>query len=287
MKRPLISIITSTYNSAKTLNDTLVSVLNQTYSNIEYIIVDGASTDGTVEILKAQQEQFKNNNIRFKWISEPDTGIYNAWNKALKMIAGDWVVFIGSDDYFKNNTVFEEMLPFLNQSEENGCNYVYGKIEHVDKNEQLIEVAGKPWSLQKKRFTYTMNLGHSGCFHHKNLFTKHGNFDDSFKIVGDYEFLLREFKNPNNNAFFVDKSLIIMREGGVSASLDNRLTIVKENHKARKLNGITAFSKELFFWELRVRGIVFITKIFGVDFAAKAADFYRKVFLKKQKRWSV
>jgi glycosyltransferase involved in cell wall biosynthesis len=287
MKRPLISIITSTYNSAKTLNDTLVSVLNQTYSNIEYIIVDGASTDGTVEILKAQQQQFKNNNIRFKWISEPDTGIYNAWNKALKMIAGDWVVFIGSDDYFKNNTVFEEMLPFLNQSEENGCNYVYGKIEHVDKNEQLIEVAGKPWSLQKKRFTYTMNLGHSGCFHHKNLFTKHGNFDDSFKIVGDYEFLLREFKNPNNNAFFVDKSLIIMREGGVSASLDNRLTIVKENHKARKLNGITAFSKELFFWELRVRGIVFITKIFGVDFAAKAADFYRKVFLKKQKRWSV
>ena len=287
MKRPLISIITSTYNSAKTLNDTLVSVLNQTYSNIEYIIVDGASTDGTVEILKAQQQQFKNNNIRFKWISEPDTGIYNAWNKALKMIAGDWVVFIGSDDYFKNNTVFEEMLPFLNQSEENGCNYVYGKIEHVDKNEQLIEVAGKPWSLQKKRFTYTMNLGHSGCFHHKNLFTKHGNFDDSFKIVGDYEFLLREFKTPNNNAFFVDKSLIIMREGGVSASLDNRLTIVKENHKARKLNGITAFSKELFFWELRVRGIVFITKIFGVDFAAKAADFYRKVFLKKQKRWSV
>ncbi len=287
MKRPLISIITSTYNSAKTLNDTLVSVLNQTYSNIEYIIVDGASTDGTVEILKAQQQQFKNNNIRFKWISEPDTGIYNAWNKALKMIAGDWVVFIGSDDYFKNNTVFEEMLPFLNQSEENGCNYVYGKIEHVDKNEQLIEVAGKPWSLQKKRFTYTMNLGHSGCFHHKNLFTKHGNFDDSFKIVGDYEFLLREFKNPNNNAFFVDKSLIIMREGGVSASLDNRLTIVKENHKARKINGITAFSKELFFWELRVRGIVFITKIFGVDFAAKAADFYRKVFLKKQKRWSV
>ena len=132
-----------------------------------------------------------------------------------------------------------------------------------------------------------MNLGHSGCFHHKNLFTKHGNFDDSFKIVGDYEFLLREFKNPNNNAFFVDKSLIIMREGGVSASLDNRLTIVKENHKARKINGITAFSKELFFWELRVRGIVFITKIFGVDFAAKAADFYRKVFLKKQKRWSV
>lgn len=287
MKRPLISIITSTYNSAKTLNDTLVSVLNQTYSNIEYIIVDGASTDGTVEILKAQQQQFKNNNIRFKWISEPDTGIYNAWNKALKMIAGDWVVFIGSDDYFKNNTVFEEMLPFLNQSEENGCNYVYGKIEHVDKNEQLIEVVGKPWSLQKKRFTYTMNLGHSGCFHHKNLFTKHGNFDDSFKIVGDYEFLLREFKNPNNNAFFVDKSLIIMREGGVSASLDNRLTIVKENHKARKINGITAFSKELFFWELRVRGIVFITKIFGVDFAAKAADFYRKVFLKKQKRWSV
>ena len=287
MKKPLISIITSTYNSAETLNDTLDSVLNQTYNHIEYIIVDGASTDGTQEKIRQRESFFENKKISLQWFSEPDTGIYNAWNKALKKVSGDWVVFIGSDDYFKSNTIIEEMSPILKQSEERGCNYVYGKIEHINKNLELVEVAGKPWALQKLRFTYTMNIGHSGCFHHKDLFKVHGNFNDTFKIAGDYEFLLREFKNPNNEALFVDKSLLMMREGGVSASLSNRLTIVKENHKARKMNGITTFSKELFYWELRVRGIIFLSRVFGVNFAAKTADFYRKVFLKKQKRWSV
>ena len=79
----------------------------------------------------------------------------------------------------------------------------------------------------------------------------------------------------------------IMREGGVSASLDNRLIVIKENHKARKLNNISTFSKELFFWEIRVRGIFIIMKIFGNKSAAKLADSYRKIVLRKQKRWSV
>tara|TARA_R110002073_G_scaffold279026_1_gene443068 strand:+ start:345313 stop:346176 length:864 start_codon:yes stop_codon:yes gene_type:complete len=287
MRSPLISIITSTYNSEATLNDTIQSIVNQTYTNIEYIIVDGNSSDQTLSIVKASENIFSKRGITFNWISEPDNGIYDAWNKALKKVNGDWVVFIGSDDYFKNDTVFEDMIPYLNRSEKEKCNYVYGKIEHVNANNQLIETAGKPWSLQKKRFIYTMNLGHSGCFNHINLFKKHGNFNDSFKIAGDYEFLLREFVNPKNNAYFVDKSLIVMREGGVSGTLNNRLIIVKENHKARKLNGITSFSKELFFWEIRVRTIIIITNLFGERFAAKTADLYRKIFLGKQKRWSI
>ncbi len=285
--KPLISIITASYNSEKTLEDTINSIVNQTYKNIEYIIIDGDSSDNTLGIIKNSETKFEKSRIKFSWISESDTGIYNAWNKALKKINGEWVVFIGGDDYFKSNIIFEEMIPYLNESEQKECSYVYGKIEHVNANEEVIEVAGKPWSLQKKRFIYTMNLGHSGCFHHKSLFKKHGNFNDSFKIAGDYEFLLREFKNPDNNAFFVEKILITMREGGISASLKNRLTIVKENYKARKLNGITTFSRELFFWEIRVRVIIFLSKIFGHNFAAKAADFYRKIFFGKQKRWSV
>jgi len=285
--KPLISIITSTFNSAKTLNDTINSILYQTYVNIEYIVIDGNSTDNTVDILKSSTKLFEKQNINYQWISEPDKGIYNAWNKALKIINGDWVVFIGSDDYFKNNTIIEELIPFLSEALAQNSNYVYGKIEHINSNNELIEIAGRPWSLQKKRFTYTMNIGHSGCFHHTNLFKKHGNFNESFKIAGDYEFLLRELKEPNNNAFFVNKSFIIMREGGISGSLNNRLTIVKENHKARKLNNINTFSKELFFWELRVRVLIVITTIFGEIFAAKMADLYRKIFLGKQKRWSV
>ncbi len=287
MKEPLISIITVSFNSEKTIRDTIESILNQTYNNIEYIIIDGNSGDNTVDIIKFYEYKFKNKGIIYQWVSEPDNGIYNAWNKALKMINGDWVVFIGSDDYFKNSAVIKEIIPYLNQSEKQNSNYVYGKIEHVTQNNQLIEIAGKPWSEQKERFTYTMNVGHSGCFHHKNLFIKHGNFNESFKIAGDYEFLLRELKDPNNNAFFVDKSLIVMREGGISGSLSNRLAIVKENHMARRLNSITTFSKELFFWELRVRGFILIRSVFGENFAAKTADLYRRLFLGKKKRWSI
>jgi glycosyltransferase involved in cell wall biosynthesis len=247
MKKPLITIITSTFNSASTLRDTIDSIISQTYQNIEYIIIDGGSTDDTLDIIKSYKEAFEEKNFSFKWKSESDTGIYNAWNKALQMVTGDWIVFIGSDDYFKSNILIKEMIPSLNLSQNQNCKFVYGKTEHISLNNKLIEVVGKPWNIQKKRFTYIMNLGHSGCFHHINLFKKHGNFDETFKIAGDYEFLLREFKNSENNAFFVEKTLVVMREGGVSASLKNRLTLVKENQKARKLNGVTAFSRELFF----------------------------------------
>jgi len=285
-KLPKISVITSTYNSGKTVKDTLESILNQTYDNIEYIVVDGKSSDNTVDILKSFEELYKRKLISYKWISEPDTGIYNAWNKALKFATGDWIVFIGSDDYFKNNTIFEKMIPFLNECEEENTHFVYGKIEHINHLNHITEESGKPWVEQKRRFTYTMNIGHTGSFHHKQLFKQHGQFNESFKIVGDYEFLLRELKTESNRASFVNKTLVVMREGGVSANLKNRLLLIKENYKARRLNGINSFSKELFFWEIRVRVIFLFSRIFGENFAAKLADKYRKVFLGKDKRWS-
>jgi glycosyltransferase involved in cell wall biosynthesis len=284
--KPLISIITSTFNSEKTLAETLKSVVDQTYKNIEYIIIDGASKDTTVEVIKSYEKIFIEKKIDLKWQSEPDTGIYNAWNKALEMVTGDWVVFIGSDDYFINKTVFEEAILDLEKAVKNKNRFVYGKIEHVNYLKQKIEESGLPWITQKKRFTYTMNIGHSGSFHHKSLFEEYGNFNESFKIVGDYEFLLRAFKDPKQDALFINKVLIVMRQGGISASLNNRLTLVKENHKARKLNGVTGFSKELFFWEIRIRVIMFFSKIFGENSATKLADVYRKI-LGKQKRWSI
>ena len=151
----------------------------------------------------------------------------------------------------------------------------------------LIEISGKPWQNQKDKFENMMNIGHSGSFHHKTLFSRHGNFDSSFQIAGDYEFLLREFKNQTNNAYFVSKIIIVMREGGISATLNNRLVLIKESRKARKLNGITDFSKELFFWELKVRVILIFKFFFGHNFASTIADLYRKIFLGKQKRWNV
>jgi len=278
-KKPKISIITSVYNGENYLEQTVLSVLNQSYDNIEYIIIDGNSTDKSPDIIKKHEERLK------FWVSEPDKGIYNAWNKALKHISGDWIVFIGADDYWKNSEVIANMVPYLNEAEYNKTHYVYGKIEHITPQGKLVEVSGKPWIEQKSRFTYIMNIGHSGSFHHKTLFETHGQFDDSFKITGDYEFLLREFKNPDKDALFVNETTLSMREGGVSASLKNRYKVVKESKKARKLNKITSFSKELAVWEIRILFITVLSSIFGHSFATKVADLYRKI-LGKEKRWS-
>ena len=96
----MLSIITATYNSEKTLKATIESVLNQDISDFEYILVDGNSSDASVDIIESYSEKFKRKGVRYKWISEPDTGIYDAWNKGVKLATGDWIAFLGSDDFY-------------------------------------------------------------------------------------------------------------------------------------------------------------------------------------------
>ena len=285
MNKPLITIITVSFNCEKTIKDTIESVLNQTYNNIEYIIVDGNSKDKTVSIIQSYEQKFKEININYIWISEKDTGIYNAFNKGLQLAKGNWISFIGADDVLKDHVTIENIVPYLINAKKNNIRFVYGKIEHVNSNNDLIETLGNPWQKQKKKFLDIMNVGHSGSFNHRSLFSEQGKFDESFKIAGDYEFLLREFKNQLKEAFFINKVIIVMKEGGISSSLTNRLTLVKETKKARIINEIYSFSPELFFWELKVRAILAIKSLFGLNFASKTADIYRKI-LGKNKRWS-
>mgnify|MGYP000371187973 CR=1 FL=1 len=105
MKNVLVSIITVSFNSDKTIKDTIESVLNQTDTNIEYIIVDGKSTDETIKIVKSFEKQFQEKGISYKWISEEDSGIYAAFNKGIKMSSGKWISFLGSDDIYLNNAI--------------------------------------------------------------------------------------------------------------------------------------------------------------------------------------
>ncbi len=280
-----ISVITACYNNEKTIIDTIESILNQSYNNIELVIIDGNSTDKTVEIIKSFQKEFINSEVEYKWVSERDSGIYDAWNKALEISTGDWMVFIGADDFLKDKNTIENIIPYLNKAKKDEINFVYGKIEHINSKDKLVEVSGKPWVAQKDRFTYNMNIGYGGSFVNRSLFDIHGKFNDSFKIAGDYEFLLRELKDKNKDALFVNEIILVMREGGVSANLPNRLKVVKETKRARKINELTSFSKELFMWEMRVLFITYLSRIFGSSFAANIADFYRSI-LGKDKRWS-
>jgi glycosyltransferase involved in cell wall biosynthesis len=225
--KTLISVIVAVYNGAKVLQRCIDSVCNQTFQDKELIIIDGGSTDGTIEILNA------NNDKIAYWVSESDTGIYNAWNKALEHANGEWIYFLGSDDYLWKNNVFEELEPYLIKAEFENIQLVYGQVARVNENDEICCIDGSPWD-------YTWNgiiidgvctFTHQGMFHHRSLFETYGKFNESFKIVGDYELLIRAFKE-GGNALFVNRLIIAgMQTGGVTG---NCVKLVKETAKARR-----------------------------------------------------
>jgi len=137
----LVSIITVSYNSALTIRDTIESVLNQTYSNIEYILIDGNSNDNTVGIIKSYEEKFKEKEISYKWISEPDTGIYNAWNKGLKFTTGEWIAFIGSDDCYMPDAISDYAIEISKVKNKN-YDFIYSNVKLVDGKKEIKIIKG-------------------------------------------------------------------------------------------------------------------------------------------------
>jgi len=207
MKQPLISIVTSSFNAAKTIEQTINSIIGQSYPNIEYIVVDAGSTDGTVDILKKYTDKIS------YWISEPDKGIYNAWNKALKVAKGEWIGFVGADDLYYPEAV-QYYIDYINSAPGNEqLDFISSKIEYVDNELNLIKVDGKQWKWPQ--FSYFMTTHHSGMFHNRRLFEKYGHFDESYRSAGDYALLLKPGKNLK--AGFVDKVTLKMRQGGISS----------------------------------------------------------------------
>ena len=222
-ERPLVSIITAVRNSEAFLEKTIISVVSQRYDNLEYIIIDGASTDRSVEIISKYQ-----NAIDY-WVSEPDHGIYEAWNKGLMVAKGDWIGFLGAGDAYHKDAIENYINGILKTGEKN-LEYISSKNELMSGKDKVIRTIGSKW--QWKRFRKYMNVAHVGSLHHKSLFQKYGYFDQSYKICGDYEFLLR----PRENliAGYIDKAMAIMRTGGTS---DNGNQALKEAMRAKTITG--------------------------------------------------
>lgn len=280
-QKPLISIIIAVYNGEKYLAGAIESINKQTFKNTELIIIDGNSSDETVQIIKRYRPYIS------YWISEQDQGIYDAFNKAVNKAKGEWLCFIGADDFLWNNEVISNIVPHLNEAKLKNIRYVYGQINLLHPfNNKIIEVLGKPWVQQKSKFQYSMSIAHCGSFHHKNLFLEHGEFNTQFKIAGDYDFLLREFKNSSKDAYFVKDIVVVgMRNGGISGSLNQRLLMARETEMARRKNGLDFTSWEIYFWIVRIKGLLFFERIFGKKFSERLADMYRTI-KGEDKRWS-
>ena len=269
-KNPLISIIVASFNSVNTLARAIESVLSQTYSNKELIIIDGGSKDGTVDVLK----RF-NGNISY-WCSEPDKGIYNAWNKALDYTKGDWILFLGADDYLWANDVLKSIAPQLIKA----ClefRVVYGKVNVVREDGTVLETLNDPWDQANKRFQHLMAYGwHQGVFHDRSLFDLYGKFDESFQIIGDYEFLLRELKD--HDAAFIDDVVVAgMQYGGVSSDPLKALSMHKEVQRARLKNGIKKISFYLLWIRMLLLIRVIVQAVFGDLTAGVLSDLYRVI----------
>lgn len=226
---PLISVIIAVYNGAKTLQRCIDSVSDQTYPNKELIIIDGGSTDGTIEIIRSNQDKIT------YWKSEPDNGIYNAWNKALDRSKGDWICFLGSDDYLWKNNVFEETMPHMRKAESQGILMVYGQVARVTGDNEISCVDGYSWEYTWRGIIVDgiCSFAHQGMFHHRRLFEIYGTFDETFRIAGDYELLTRVFKE-GGDAYFINGLIVAgMQTGGITA---NTIKLIKETARARRKN---------------------------------------------------
>ena len=217
---PIITIITSTYNVVQDLQWTIDAIKNQTYPNLQWIIADGASTDGTIEILKEHEDLID------YWFSEPDTGIYDAWNKALEHVKGDWVQFIGAGDELFETDTLEKVATYLKGAYPN-YDLVYGQVMHIsEKGRKELYVSGEPWEhYQEKWEGIRPKLPvQTGIFHHIDMFNK-TKFASNYNIIADCILLL---ESSNKNYLHIPLIVTKMPNGGISGRIDSGILIYDE-----------------------------------------------------------
>jgi len=226
-----ISIITVVYNNKDTIKDAIESVLNQTYENIEYIIIDGASTDGTVEIIKSYGNKID------KFISEKDNGIYDAMNKGIKLATGDIVGMLNSDDFYASSDMIKKMVK---EFKEKKVDSVYGDLVYVNaENTDKIVRYWKSKPFKEGLFKKGWHPAHPTFFIKKEIYDKYGVFNLDFKIAADYELMLRFLGKYKISSSYIPEIFVKMRTGGESnQSIKNIIIANIESYKAWKLNGL-------------------------------------------------
>lgn len=205
-----ISIITVSYNSKLTIRDTILSVLSQTYPNIEYIIIDGASTDGTLAII----EEYRTKIARV--ISEPDKGIYDAMNKGIRLAKGDFVGILNSDDFLADQNTIKDLVSFLQENPSLDCSYadvIYVQRDHPEKIVRLY--SSKNFSPRKVRIG--IMIPHAGFYAKRELFERLGYYKLDYRVAADFELMARFLKS---GAIFgrYPHVMVKMRNGGISSN---------------------------------------------------------------------
>lgn len=229
-----VSIITVVYNGAEFIRDCIESILNQTYSDIEYIIIDGKSTDGTVAIIQSYGTKIA------RFISEPDKGLYDAMNKGIGLATGEVIGLLNADDFYRHTRVIENMVATF---ERTGSDAVYGDMLYVERtNPKKLKRYWRSGWYNKNAFLWGWMPGHLSFFAKRWLYEKYGTFRLDMKSAADYELLLRFIHKNKAKLAYMDEVTIVMRAGGISnSSLQNRLRANREDRLAWQLNDLTPY----------------------------------------------
>ena len=230
----MISIITATFNSAKTLKDTIQSVLRQTNKDFEYLIIDGGSTDETIDIVKSYESEFSG---RLKWVSEKDQGIYDAMNKGIKMASGDVVGILNSDDYFTSDDILQTVDNAFKSHE---IDAIYGDIHFIrDGNPQKCVRYYSSRMFRPFWLRFGFMPAHPSFYCKREVFEKAGLYSLDYKIGADYEMMVRLFKKYRIKSLYINKDFVTMRTGGASNNnVRSRITLINEDVKACKENWV-------------------------------------------------
>jgi glycosyltransferase involved in cell wall biosynthesis len=200
--RPLVTVVTAVFNGQPYVAGCLESVLTQDYPNIEHIILDGGSSDGTLDVLRQYDDRIA------LWKSEPDKGVYDAWNKALSLARGEWICFLGVDDEFLPGAISAYMaLAAKNPHAE----YLTSQTRWVHPS-GYVRTIGEPWIW--RRFSRFMCTAHVGSMHRRSMYDRLGTYDTSYRSAADYELLLRA--RHQLSAAYLPITTVLMRAGGVS-----------------------------------------------------------------------
>lgn len=238
-----LSIITVSYNSAATIRDTLQCIADQNYPDIEHIIVDGASKDNTLEIVREFPHVAK-------LVSEKDNGLYDAMNKGIKIATGDVIGILNSDDIYAHNSVLNNVMRLFEIA---GTDTIYGDLQYVEAGD-LTKVV-RTWEsgkFKRSNFYYGWMPPHPAFFVRREVYDKAGLFTTILRSAADYELILRVLVKHNCSTAYLPEVLVKMRAGGLSnASLKHRLKANKEDREAWKLNGLNPYFFTLYFKPLR------------------------------------
>lgn len=232
--KKILSVVTVCYNSEKTIERTMDSVLEQTVYPDEYVIIDGASTDNTCKLIERYTVLFAEKGILFTYISEADKGIYDAMNKGSKLASGEWIHFLNSDDYYVNKFVLSALIPFLQNAEED---IIYGRVIREKQKYQstFFEVSE---SKLKKNILFGCPIAQPATFYRRKLFDDYS-FDTSYKISADYK-LFVELIKANTRFCYIPYFITCFGESGISSTDESGISF-RENIRLLEENGYTSF----------------------------------------------